>query len=74
LDGHIAVPPVLGEFDNDWAAVESAKGVLDWKPIEVWQYSRRVTRIELRLPTPSGTIGRICTEVCREHPYEQSRR
>jgi hypothetical protein len=45
-DEHIQAPPAVVECEDDQAAIERAKQLLDGRAIEVWQLDRRVTRLE----------------------------
>jgi hypothetical protein len=49
-DAHVVGVPVIVESENDQAAVEAAKQLLDGQAVEVWQLNRRVARLE---PTPA---------------------
>jgi hypothetical protein len=44
-DNHIANAPALVVCENDSAALEHAKTMLDGHDLEVWQGTRRVTRL-----------------------------
>lgn len=44
-DGHV-LPPTVITADDDRAAIAQAKAILNEKPIEVWEQSRLVVRLE----------------------------
>ena len=50
-DTHIVGVPAIIECENDQAAIEAAKQLLNGKALEIWQLNRRVARLE---PTDSA--------------------
>ena len=47
---HIFRPPIVLECDDDQAAIEEAKQLLNGAAIEVWEQKRRVVRLEPHPP------------------------
>ena len=45
-DTHVVGVPTIVEAENDQAAIEAAKQLLDGHALEVWQLNRRVARLE----------------------------
>lgn len=48
-DGHIEGPPTIVECDDNQAAVERAKELLNGKAIEVWERKRLIVRLEPKI-------------------------
>jgi hypothetical protein len=44
--GHIADPPIVAEFPNDFVAIQAAKALRGDKAIEVWHLARVVIRLK----------------------------
>lgn len=45
-EGHVTGPPQIVECTDDQDALRQARQCLDGKPIEVWDGSKRVGRLE----------------------------
>jgi adenylosuccinate lyase len=43
--GHIATPPVVVACDDDQAAIEKAKRLLDGRTMEVWEEQRKIAAV-----------------------------